>query len=298
MGYNDKGHKHGQATHDRIKQAFAAMRKRGYVARMAFSCCGGCGSHEIASGFTEKARAGKPVPPGAVYYSQQSRNDAVEDGRVWVNFGGSDGAEGVEDGGASLPVAYALVEEAHDAGLCVVWDGSEGTSVLLTAPDMARQYAVNETSEKLFAELTDEICEALGIDDETDPEGERRSSACAAARIFIEDATRRVFERFNEEIEKFGRVSSYVSIGALPGARLLAALLGHSFMSSLHTPVEKELREAVANAFQLYPDWPTCQHADEKRRGDGWNRCDRAAAHGSDYCAHHERLHREEQAAS
>jgi hypothetical protein len=57
-------------THkDRVTAAFKELRKRGYTCRQSFTCCGSCGSYELAEMVT--ARGGDPDTAKVVWYHQQ-----------------------------------------------------------------------------------------------------------------------------------------------------------------------------------------------------------------------------------
>ena len=58
-------------THkDRVTAAFKELRKRGYTCRQSFTCCGSCGSYELAE--IVKARGGDPDTAKVVWYHRQS----------------------------------------------------------------------------------------------------------------------------------------------------------------------------------------------------------------------------------
>lgn len=63
-----------------IRDAFAELRKHGYVARMNFSCCGGCASYEIGQ---SKKYQGK-----CVYYHRQAAERLRETGKCMLGWSG------------------------------------------------------------------------------------------------------------------------------------------------------------------------------------------------------------------
>lgn len=100
---------------ERIKGAFAALRKVGYLARMNFLCCGGCASYALHSRFTERGIPQDDPRRKAVYYHHQDGAGLEsarkpEDLGVYLGWAG-DGAE--------------IVAALRAAGLEVEWDGTK-----------------------------------------------------------------------------------------------------------------------------------------------------------------------------
>jgi hypothetical protein len=62
-----------------VTAAFKELRKRGYVCRQSFTCCGSCGSYELAKMVT--ARGGDPDTAKVVWYHRQ-------DAEAFDRFGG------------------------------------------------------------------------------------------------------------------------------------------------------------------------------------------------------------------
>lgn len=122
---------------EKLDKAFKRLRKNGLIARQNFSCCGSCGSYEIATRMEELLKDNKQAL-GYVFYNRQSaealrgngRNPA--DGRLYISY--ADGStskfpnnipKSTEEIGKMLAIALT------DAGLVVEWDGNPDSSVLV-----------------------------------------------------------------------------------------------------------------------------------------------------------------------
>lgn len=68
---------------DLLKKAFARMRRSKLIARMNFSCCGGCASYELGS--RVQSSDGKKL--GYVFYHRQANEDLENDGKCFISFG-------------------------------------------------------------------------------------------------------------------------------------------------------------------------------------------------------------------
>ena len=107
-----------QFTHcDRLDAAFAALERKGIVARQNFSCCGTCGSTEIWDEMDGARDAGMPVR-GYAFYHMQDTERAVDGDGLYLNYGA------VEDGeAAALAIGRAIVEGIEAHGLRTDWNG-------------------------------------------------------------------------------------------------------------------------------------------------------------------------------
>tara|TARA_R100000655_G_scaffold65695_1_gene104116 strand:+ start:1141 stop:1494 length:354 start_codon:yes stop_codon:yes gene_type:complete len=94
-----------------IKNAFAKLRKLGWVARMNFSCCGSCGCMELEDKY--KLKDGDKF----VFYHRQGADNLKAWGRVNLIWGSS-----VENGSE-------LVDVLDEYNLLPVWNGSVDRTV-------------------------------------------------------------------------------------------------------------------------------------------------------------------------
>ena len=103
---------------DRLDSAFAALEKRGIVARQDFSCCGTCGAAEIIDEMDSVADTGATVR-GYTFYHTQDTESAVEGRGLFLNYGATE-----DDEAAALTIGREIVEVLRSHELSVVWDGS------------------------------------------------------------------------------------------------------------------------------------------------------------------------------
>lgn len=125
----------GQRFRQQLSEVFKQLRKRGFVARQYFSCCGSCASYEIA---IEKdgANHGKRVA-----FTHAQDRDGVSDGRMFVKYGvvishAKDEvkplfASDLDEREARAAAGREVSEVAVAAGLTVEWDGTPEKTVVL-----------------------------------------------------------------------------------------------------------------------------------------------------------------------
>lgn len=96
----------------KLDAAFRALRKKGYIARQRFLCCGSCGGYALAEHFDKKG-----IPEGkerkAVWYCEQSDPST---GGIYVNWQGD-------------PVEICGI--IRSVGLQAYHDGDEGMAILI-----------------------------------------------------------------------------------------------------------------------------------------------------------------------
>lgn len=103
---------------DRLDAAFAALDRKGVIARQNFSCCGNCGSSEIWDEVDAARDAGDPAQ-GYAFFHMQDTERATEGDGLYLNYGA------VEDGeAAALAVGHQIVKAIGSAGLTADWNGS------------------------------------------------------------------------------------------------------------------------------------------------------------------------------
>jgi len=113
---------HRKRTHEKYADAktkvdllFKALRKKGYIARQNYLCCGSCGAYELGELFSKKG-----IPEGderkAVTYCRQSGAHFKECANVYLNWGGN---------------GNEIVQTAHELGIVCDWDGSHASRIRL-----------------------------------------------------------------------------------------------------------------------------------------------------------------------
>jgi len=122
----------GPTDCDRLDAAFAAMQRRGAVARQNFSCCSNCGHGEM---WDEMRNMGANARiDGYAFYHMQDTESAVEGGSLYVKYGSN--REGDE---AITAVGQIIAEQLRKAGLKVQWNGSPSQAVGVVGLDWKRR---------------------------------------------------------------------------------------------------------------------------------------------------------------
>ena len=102
---------------DRLDSAFAELEERGIISRQNFSCCGTCGSAEIAEPMDAAMAQGKDIR-GYTFYHQQDTDAAVEGDGIYLCYGAKGG--GMR---AGKKIAAEIVEVLRNHGLKSEWNG-------------------------------------------------------------------------------------------------------------------------------------------------------------------------------
>jgi hypothetical protein len=101
---------------------FPQLRKKGFIARMNFSCCSTCASYELAEVAREKKK------DDIVFYHQQDEETFKTRGKVYLRFFSMK-----KDGPHDLETGKIIAECAKQVGLKVDWDETPTTCILVTA---------------------------------------------------------------------------------------------------------------------------------------------------------------------
>lgn len=110
-------------TTNPVANAFAALRKQGFIARRNHMCCGGCSGAAIVAD-VEKMPAEKRVKiAGAVHYNRQSGAHFADGGDLYVSFSPVK-IDDVEYGRPQVEIGRALVDALRTAGAPVEWTGN------------------------------------------------------------------------------------------------------------------------------------------------------------------------------
>ena len=103
-----------------LTNAFKEVRKELNVyARKSFSCCGSCGSYELATKCKETGKR------GYVFYSRQSKDSLFESGHVYLNF--SDCVNESDEATAKLGAEVVKILKRN--GVNVEWSGSDADAL-------------------------------------------------------------------------------------------------------------------------------------------------------------------------
>lgn len=114
----------------RFEVAFAALEKRGIIARDDFRCCGSCAGYAIWNQERQNWRGGVE-PIGGVYFHEQGTDNAHESRRaLYLGHGAFD----EENERADRRVAQIVVEVLREHGFEVEWTGSPARCIEVLAP--------------------------------------------------------------------------------------------------------------------------------------------------------------------
>ena len=117
-----------------IARAFAKLRKNDFIARMNFSCCGGCAVYEI--GYLAKAKCekkGVSNPSGFAFYHRQDGDHLREYGEVFIGFGGHEDEEDKHFSISPAEAAEKIVTALCAEGLEVDWNGDVTQRIHVTS---------------------------------------------------------------------------------------------------------------------------------------------------------------------
>lgn len=125
------------ANKQKLNEAFKLLRKNKILARQNFSCCGSCGSYELATKIEEMHDANKSVL-GYVFYNRQSNEALVgdhwklADGRLYISYADSSTSKYPNKiTKTSEEIGQMLVVALTQVGLVFEWDGSSDSCVLV-----------------------------------------------------------------------------------------------------------------------------------------------------------------------
>jgi len=134
------------SARDILGAVFEAMRKRGYLARMNFSCCSGCAGYELAEKASALALKGKP-PAGCMFWHRQDEESYQRSGTLAVRYGQlsteAAGKVGKESKviGDELVAAIAAEAERQGRPVEVEWDGSPDSVIWVSDVGTAQRKA-------------------------------------------------------------------------------------------------------------------------------------------------------------
>ena len=116
-----------ERAHEKLNEALKECRKELKIyARKSFSCCGSCGSYELANKCDETGKK------GYLFYSRQSKDNLTEGGRVYFNFSAQDktlGDDAQDD--LTKKLGENVVRIFKKNGVNVEWDGNTNTAILV-----------------------------------------------------------------------------------------------------------------------------------------------------------------------
>jgi hypothetical protein len=134
------------SARDILGTVFETMRKRGYLARMNFSCCSGCAGYELAEKAGKLAEKGKP-PAGCMFWHRQDEGSYKWTGKLAVRYGQlsteAAGKVGKETKVIGDELVAEIAAEAERRGMPVEveWDGSPDSTIWVADVGTAQRKA-------------------------------------------------------------------------------------------------------------------------------------------------------------
>lgn len=116
----------------RLAEAFKELRKRGYLARMNFSCCQGCAGYELTTYAVELISTGKRTKEsirGCVFFHAQDNDGRRERGEFYLAHGPMNSREYGTIGIDSVEIGKEVCEVLAEFGVKTEWDGDPNTRI-------------------------------------------------------------------------------------------------------------------------------------------------------------------------
>lgn len=114
----------------RLTAAFEDLRRRGYLARQNFQCCGGCAGYAMAVRAEELHEKGKRVMGTVFYHNQDNAN--LRDGEdFYLAYGELNTTKYGTLGRPNEEVGAEVVEVLRQNGISTEWDGNGATRILV-----------------------------------------------------------------------------------------------------------------------------------------------------------------------
>lgn len=108
---------------------FPALRRRGFIARANFSCCGGCGHAELSQVVAEKEKVGHVFwhcqDEDRLRDAERGRESWEKEAGLHLRFDANEGLRAI----TAAEAGEAVAQEAMLAGLEVDWNGDPNIAV-------------------------------------------------------------------------------------------------------------------------------------------------------------------------
>ena len=143
----------------KLKDAFALLRKEGLIAKQNFSCCGSCASYEIGEQARKRAKKFGKYPKGCVFYNRQSTQGMYETGTVYLSYSGFETRNGKlrKECLSDTEIGELIVDKMSEVGLATDWNGDPAKCVMVDVESETINMAMFiEKMEDELDELRDE----------------------------------------------------------------------------------------------------------------------------------------------
>lgn len=122
-----------KSVKERVRDAFKALRKEGFVARMNYSCCGSCGWAQVEQDYSFLTGVAEP---NVVFYHRQDADCFDKKGNL-VTYKHWNVENELVNKTASLYLAWSgdgamIVDALETEGLEVDWNGNDNRRIAVT----------------------------------------------------------------------------------------------------------------------------------------------------------------------
>jgi hypothetical protein len=116
-----------------LTQAFADLRKMGFIAKQNFKCCNSCAGYKIAVDIGKMLNSGKKKEKitGCVYYNKQSGKSMQDGHSFYLQFGQVNVEEWGDIGLLTVECGKLIVQALTKNDIEVEWDGTEDCAILV-----------------------------------------------------------------------------------------------------------------------------------------------------------------------
>jgi len=111
-----------------LSLVFKELRKRGFLARQNFKCCGNCAGYALTNEAVVKVGAGKTVR-GSVFYHRQDRQHFEHSGKLMIRYGSLDSNELGVIGEDTTKIGQEVVAVFETHGIKVQWNGDSSQCI-------------------------------------------------------------------------------------------------------------------------------------------------------------------------
>lgn len=121
-------------TRELLLDAFAALRKQGFLAIANHMCCQGCASSDLnAKAIARAAKHGDGRAKGIVFWHRQDEEGWQESGGMYLAFSSATNDKDLDIGWSTVEVGKAVVLELVKRGVRAEWDGTTNHRIWVTA---------------------------------------------------------------------------------------------------------------------------------------------------------------------
>ena len=122
-----------QGTHEiraKVLNVLHELRVAGFLARANFSCCGSCGSYEMAVKGDDSIAKGR-TPNGCCFWHRQDESGWWDSGYLHLRYGGFDTTKNGKFGWDDNRIGAFICETLARNGVDFDWDGDVNRTIIV-----------------------------------------------------------------------------------------------------------------------------------------------------------------------